>query len=240
MSLDMNNSQTETGLKPLSATRFRIRSLLLVMVIVAVGAALCGTYFRGRSEAEQRYLHILWGSGFVSFAVWMLCYVWQRHRAEKKVGTIRFRLPWFVCLRTRLISPKAFGAFMLLTSAVIIIQSTGDCAKFAERGESFWHVTIRGLNPGLFLAVGLISIWWSAELWIGDQGVVWLSLFFPWGKIKKWLPHKKKSNTLVLSVGGPLLGRKVAVRVPEESQPQLAEFLQEKVGAPVAPGSAGG
>ena len=236
----MSSSQTDQAPKPYSATSFRIRSLLLTTVIVAVGAAVCGAYARGRSEAEQRYLFTLWGSGFASFSVWMLGYVWQRYRAEKKVGTVRFRLSWFMCLRTRLISPKVFGAFMLLTSALIIIQSTGDCARIAERGESFWHVAIMGLNSGLFLAVGLISFWWSAELWIGDQGLAWLASFRPWGKIEKWHLHEKKSNTLVLAVPIGLLKRTIAIRVPESQYAQLAEFLQKKVGDPVAPDFAGG
>ncbi len=129
---------------------------------------------------------------------------------------------------------------MLLTSAFIIIQLTVDCARIAERGESFWHVAISGFNPGLLLALGLICFWWSAELWIGDQGVAWLTSFRPWGKIEKWYLHKKKSNTLVLAVTSGLLKRTIAVRVPESQYAQLTEFLQEKVGDPVAPGFARG
>ncbi len=235
----MSSSQTDQGPKPYSATSFRIRSLLLATVIVAVGAAVCGAYARGRSEAEQPYLFTLWGSGFASFSVWMLGYLWQRHRVEKKVGAVRFRLPWFLCLRNRLLSLKAYGVFMFVCTVPILILSTVLCSKSAEQGRSLWQVVAFGLNSGLFLALGLISFWWSAELWIGDQGLAWLSSFRPWGKIKKWHLHEKKSNTLVLAVPSGLLKRTIAVRVPESQYAQLTEFLQEKVGDPVAPGFAG-
>ena len=128
---------------------------------------------------------------------------------------------------------------MLLTSAFIIILLTGDCARIAERGAPLWHAAIQGFNPGLFLALGLISFWWSAELWIGDQGVAWLTTFRPWGKIEKWHLHEKKSNTLVLEVQSGLLNETIAIRVPESQYAQLTEFLQKKVGDPVAPGFAG-
>ena len=128
---------------------------------------------------------------------------------------------------------------MLLSSAFIIILSTGECAKYVERGVPLWRVASQGHNPGLFLALGLISFWWSAELWIGDQGLAWLAAFRPWGKIEKWHLHEKKSNTLVLAVPIGLLKRTIAIRVPESQCAQLTEFLQEKVGDPVAPSFAG-
>ncbi|NOY28886.1 MAG: hypothetical protein GXP28_01555 [Planctomycetes bacterium] len=222
----MKTSESNQGLKPFSATRFRFQSLLLATTVVAGIAALCGAYLRGASGAEQRCLLILWGSGAASFAIWMLGYTWQ-HRSEKKVGLVRFRLPWFVCLRTWLLSPKIYGMFFLLTAPFFIIFQTGQCAKYAERGAGFWQVAIQGLNPGLFAAIGFTCIWWHKEFWIGEQGITLLSSFQPWERIKVCYPHKKQDDTLVLELG--LIGRKVAVRVPTELREQVDALIAEKL-----------
>ncbi len=225
----MTNSEFGIVINRSSAIRYRFRSLLLATLIVAVVAALLGAYYRGSNEAEQRSLLTLWSSASISFAIWMLGYVWGRHRAEKKVGTVRFCLPWLLCLRSRLISPKVYGVFFLITAAYLIIQTTENCVRFAERGQPLWLLVVLGLNPGLFLAIGLICIWWSKELWIGEKGIVLLSIFRPWGKIEEWHPHKRQSNTLVLTYSSGLLSKKIALRVSEQSRPQLEEFLHEKL-----------
>jgi len=226
----MKASKFDQGLKPFSATRFRFQSLLLAMTIVAAIAALCGAYLRGASVAEQRCLFILWGSAAASFAIWMLGYTWQRHRSEKKVGLVRFRLPWFACLRTWLLSPKNYGLFFLLTALFLFITQTGQCAKYAERGAGFWQVAVQGLNPGLFIAIGFISIWWHKEFWIGEQGIVLLAAFRPWGKIKACSPHKKRADILVLEIELGGLDRKVAVRVLPELREQVDALIAEKLG----------
>ncbi|MCA9230481.1 MAG: hypothetical protein KDA57_07510 [Planctomycetales bacterium] len=225
----MNSSDATRGLNFSSATRYRFQSLLLFTAGFVAVAATAGVYLRDANVAQQRYLLSLWGCALASFTVWMSCYLWLRRRAEKKAGKVHFRLSWTLWLFNRSFSPGCYGAFLTLCAFWMMFEMSELSAKFVERGGSFWQVLARGHNPGLLLALAMISVWWRKEVWFGDHGIAWLAGFRAWGKIEGSYPHEKLEDTILIELGGWPIRRKVGIRVPSEIRLQVEEFLNQKL-----------
>jgi hypothetical protein len=206
--------------------RFRLRSLLIVMAVVAVAATILGWFLRRFPNSREQLL-IYWG--ILSLLLVAICVLksWRRYRAEKKAGRIMCQLTphsYFFPRSSRVAAASAgatllsIGAAMWLFNSFLIADENWGAA-FSIVWNSFYML--------LILGSGITCFWWRRSIRICDHGVVVREKFLPWDKCRWFYWDAGNRDVIVIEWRG---ASRIAAQVPPKRRDNVESLLRAKTG----------
>lgn len=148
--------------------RFRLRSLLISTAVVAVVAAIAGTYYRSVPPGVQARLNIVWGVVAILVALWLVVEALHRYRAERKVGAVIVRLPSPASSWTRIIGA---GVIILIGLGYLGLTSVVS-APTPGSGISLGECFSSAFLPALCISAGISGLWWHGTARVCQNGVL--------------------------------------------------------------------
>jgi len=224
--------ENEITAVPIKPVQYGMRSLLVVMSVMAVLAAIGSNYYRRCSPEGQPYLLVLWGS----FLLAMACFYWSYERMRLKncagSGKCLMRLPsvsyhfWASSSVTNWV-----GIFLFCLAAIMFIFHSSQCEQMATQGSFYSIATyliaaMRGTICAMHVVFGLFLIRAGNEVQLCENGVLKQGLI-QWKEISRITPNlgtKHDDRTVYSIQGNPMF------RVPTKLREQVDALIVEKLG----------
>jgi hypothetical protein len=211
--------------------RFTLRSILIVMAVVAVIVAAIGPWIRGLAPEERQRLFLMAGLWLVATCAGVGIQIYRRSKLERMAGRTLMRLPKSdETIPEGGYHPRLHGLWASIASAGFALVATRMVLD-ASQPDMF--------TVGVGLALTANSVWcatrtFSAFCWgdfvrVGELGVLHGEQILRWDHVLKqeWLQNNK-----LLKLNG--LDQKNAecelkLPVPRERQSQLQAIVQGKL-----------
>jgi len=220
--------ENEITAVPIKPVQYSLRSLLVVMSVMAVLAAIGGSYYRRCNPEGRPYLLVLWGSSLLSLGVFYWSYERMRLKNCAGSGKCLMRLPsvnyhfWASSSVTNWV-----GIFLFCIAALMIVFYSWQCEKMALQGWSSHLVAVmRGIVCAMHVVFGLFLIRGGNEVRLCENGVLKQGLI-QWKDISRITPNlgtKHDDRTVYSLKGNPMF------RVPDELREQVDALIAEKLG----------
>jgi len=154
--------------------RFSLGAILIWTIVVAVGAAALGPYFRGLDPAVRQQVGTLWGICIAFTAIWIGHAARSRYRLERAAGANLLEL---------LPASRTFNAtsswMAYVGGALLIGLGIGYLLLAANMLERRQNVAAQlyvylffGLICGRIVAHGVATIWWNRTVQLRELGVL--------------------------------------------------------------------
>ncbi|MCI0491923.1 MAG: hypothetical protein L0Z07_03185, partial [Planctomycetes bacterium] len=155
--------------------RFSLRSLLILMSVVALLSAAIGPYFRGIDPSKQVRVASLWGVCFLFAATQLGRLARRRYLLEKAAGNKLVELrpggrylqrarPWLVYPAGGL--PIAIGILYLIPATQTIENPPNNVGVWGGR------FLLSVLICGTFIAQGVATLWWNRTIQFREHGML--------------------------------------------------------------------
>ena len=222
--------QSKPAMNPPSATRFNMKSLLGLMVMVSLVAALAGAHVRRVDERAQWYLAAYWMSVLTCVLLILLSQLVRRRFAERKAGVVRYTVPCMQVEPAGYHMPRWGVVCVLLVYAFISWNIGNDVVDRVLDGESL----LSELDVAFLLSlpVGLVirNCWWQREVWLCQNGFVWEHRFIPWPQVNCWYHSKRDDGAIELRTRKGLGTFDLELTQLGEQSQEMIEFLNQIVG----------
>jgi hypothetical protein len=178
----MTEAPSQTAVTANSGVRFSIRSLLLVMVAVAIVAGTAGPYFRRLSEGDRRFVGGLWLTVICGLSILVARNVWKRIRLEQAAGpltlTVAPRGSW-----QRKIRPWQLvvgSGFWLMLGVYFLFV-----ASFLPGDPGLPSSIVIGVFIVLMMSAGITGILWKRSIQIREYGLVYGTSLLRWTHVTR-------------------------------------------------------
>jgi hypothetical protein len=225
MKNDLNNAA-----QPLNQTevRFSIRSLLVLMTVLAVIVSALGAFIR-RFPPEARLRLSLYWAGLAALMLAMFIYTARkRYLAESQAGRVMFRL-----------IPHSY-MFPRAPSWSYFLMGVG-CLAFAPTiwiFYSFWvgdvstpaWQSVTNINVVYALmaaAAGFSYLWWRRII-VAENGLIIRNIFVPWCECRSWYWDACNRKVAVVRTN---IQAMTAMKVPDEERDAITSLLTNNCGS---------
>jgi len=220
---------TQAKVEP-TDVRFSIRSLLLVMVPVAVLAAVAGQYVRRFEPRQQIQAVIAWAGWFLLAIGWLALTARKRLRVEKLAGRTIIRLPIYGMNPIwRVITRYMFSAYLMSIGVFVLIEIAD---RAAER-PSVSAALLTLLYPDSLFTAWLLAIcaalwWWPHDIRLCDDGALSHQQVIRWPDAgERWDPDYDAVTVYGPNQNGAPVHFDMIV--PERQRGAVEAFLNEKL-----------
>jgi hypothetical protein len=139
--------------------RFSTRSLLMVMVGVALAASALGPYFRNLKPEERTPIAALWSVCGVFVLTWVGYHARTRYQLERQAG--------------RTIMAFIVGGCLWIAAGIYwLLMSGEELSRAQSSGSPLWSILFRGVFSAMFIALGIATIWWNQRIQLREHGVL--------------------------------------------------------------------
>jgi hypothetical protein len=189
--------------------RFRVRSLLVAMAVVAVAAALFGPIVRQLKPAAQTRVLFAWGIWLLAAVTWLGILARKRRDAERLAGATLLQLPMFD-ERNPLANPlqQRFKLLGLGLAATILMFSFTMAIADGSSGLPFLQVAILYACiaiGGIWCVVRIVlRLWWRKNVRFCKHGLLWDRSFLRWDHVvdTEWYTHDSAVSKVSLQAKG--------------------------------------
>jgi hypothetical protein len=176
--------------------RFGIRTVLIVMTVLAVVFTALSAFIRHFPAAVQLRISIFWCvQGALVVAV-IIYHMRRRYLAESKAGHVLFA-PYthsYFLPRARGVARIGIAIFLLAMSLLYWIGLSYSMAASAPNQYQLWFDPY-GLCA---IAGGLTCLWWQ-RVRLAENGIVIRSRFIPWSVCRRWFWDACNHNVAVIN-----------------------------------------
>lgn len=162
--------------------RFKLRSLLVWTIVVALGAAALGPYFRGLDPSVRPSVGLLWGVCVAFSAFWIGHAAWTRYHLERTAGANLLEL-----VRAQ----RHFGGnahWLAYVSGAVLL---GVGVAYLLLLSYMFQDDQDALVPLLFFVLicsrvitqGVATIWWTRTVQLRDEGVLYGLRLLRWDHV---------------------------------------------------------
>jgi hypothetical protein len=225
MSSELNDSQ---NLSNQTEVRFSIRSVLILMAVLAGLISALGAFIRRFPPESRLRLGLYWGC-LAALMVAMFIYTGHRRfTAEAKAGRVLFRF-----VPHSYMFPRAHGWTHMLMGigclafapAVWVAYSfwVGDPTKPAWQGVGNINVVYALMSA----AAGFSFIWWR-RIVVSENGLIIRNNFVPWGDCLSWYWDACNRDVVVVRT---TIQSMTAMKVPAGDRSAIEQLLSTSCGS---------
>jgi hypothetical protein len=184
-----SDHQAARGQELPTEVRFSVRSLLILMAVVAPATALLGFALRHVDEASQSRFALCSGCAVLIFIAGAVHFAWRRRRAELLAGHVFFELvahSYFLPRWPRVASMLAGVALLLCflpALMAVYFVATGAVPAFNWANITMYVVLYWYLYGMWRPITGLTYIWWGGRFRFCEHGIVIRHKFVPWERL---------------------------------------------------------
>jgi hypothetical protein len=206
--------------------RFGIRSMLIVMAVVAVVMSSLGAFIRRFPPEAHLRLAIYWSILGVILAAVFAFTARQRYLAESRAGRVLYRL-----VPHSYFFPRAPGCGIALAGTLCLAVAPALWVTYsfllAQPNSSLWS---RAFDLNSIFAIsaggaGLSFFWWRRII-VSEQGIIKRNIFAPWSECRRWYWDACNKNVAVIAADR--IGT-LAVRVPPEQRDAVTALLNAQI-----------
>jgi hypothetical protein len=216
----------------LTDVRFSTRTLLFLMVLVAIVAATAGQCIRNLDSSQRTYAAAAWAGWSVILFAWVVLMGRKRYLAERSAGPTILRLPVYgMNPYWRIISRWLFSGYLLAIGPLMLITM----AARSTTSGSMPAALLTALYPDAIFLAWLTAVcitlwWWKSDIRLCDAGVLWDKRFIRWSDThESWDPDR---DAITLR-GADQIGAELRCEaiVSDEERPVVDELLKNKLRA---------
>jgi hypothetical protein len=219
--------------------RFNTRTLLLVMAVLALCAALVGPYVRGLQPEEQVRALVACGVWLTMITAWIFLAARRRFRIENLAGKALLRLPIYgVADRWRRVRLYVLSTVLASYGLVCLFVVAEQAIRAASIGRAIvcaFHLP--SLVMAALAAQSVALWWWSDHARLSEAGILWDRRLVGWThascswdserEVLTFFGHDQHGADLRCDVG-------VSLALHETVEAILKERLPEKSGVAAA------
>ena len=213
---------------PIKPVQYSMRSLLVLMGVMAIVAAVAGSYYRQCSPETRPNLLVLWSTSLISMAGSF----WSLERGRLKscsgAGMSLIRLPnvhYHIWASSGYYNLGSLF-FFLMGICMLIFHST-ECEKISSQHFSnLLFSAMRGLQTGFYALPGLFMFQAGDDVRLCENGVLSKQRLIKWTDISRITPNlgtEHDDRTVYSIKGNPMF------RVPPELREQVDALIAEKL-----------
>jgi hypothetical protein len=213
--------------------RFGTRAILVLMAVVAVGAAGLSAFLRLFPPDVRWHVAIFWAAMIVILAAVTVVLARKRFVAERLAGKSLFELPRhsYFLPRAPLVATTLFGAILVAAAPVCwAVQSLSFMGPNPTKDwrEMFWL----GLYGIFFSGIGISLLWWNRRIRVGVNGVLVRTRLLPWETFRRWYWDACNAGVVVMEFQHPNqpTGRAIG-KVEEADRIAISQLLADKLAA---------
>jgi hypothetical protein len=218
--------------------RFSLRSLLILMSVVALLSAAIGPYFRGMDPSKQVRVASLWGVCFLFAATQLGRLARRRYLLEKAAGNKLVELrpggrylqraqPWLVYPAGGLLI--AFGLLWQFLDSQLISLPSNNFATLQNWYRYLFLLFLYGWLSGTFIARGVATIWWNRTIQLREHGVLHGVRLLRWNHITDCRWSRWTSNLSIEGVDQRHNDARLDILLPANHVEAVAAILADKL-----------
>jgi hypothetical protein len=208
--------------------RFSIRSLLILMAVLAVVVSALGAFIRRFPPEARLRLSIYWS---VLAALMLAMFIYtarKRYLAESKAGQVIFRLVPHSYMFPR---APSWGYVLMgigclaLAPAIWIVDSfwVGDVSNPAWQSVT----NINVIYAFMAAAAGFSYLWWRRII-VAENGLIIRNIFVPWSECRSWYWDACNRKVAVVRTN---IQAMTAMKVPDEERDAIESLLANNCGS---------
>ncbi len=210
-------------MRPESRVRFSLRSMLIGMAVVAVGAALLAPWFQQWNGQQRKAFLLFWANLGGGAAVTVVIGCIMQVQTERRAGRTHFQLPF---------STSAFGYLGAIAVALVLLGGvllySFHVAESTTQDATQTTVDFNLIRFGIFLGWGGLAIWWKAAcLELCEACVVNALQFAPWQAVRGLRWGSSNPNLLLLQYERAI----VTAKINPADRPAIEQFLASRLAA---------
>ena len=209
--------------------RFSTRTLLFLMVLVAIVATTGGQCTRHLDPRQQIQAASVWALWATLVTVVTMLIGRKRYLVERAAGSTILRLPVYgMNPYWRVVGRYLFSGYLLLIGPLMLITTAGRAAACNSTAAALKEAFAPDVVFMAWLTSTCITLWWwPSDIRVCTDGVLWDRRFIRWGDAQaKWDPDRDAVALYGPDQNGIEL-RCDAV-VPEQQRSRVETLLEEK------------